>query len=456
MAQAEVVTDAELTTMTIVARVTSTATPEYHLWDVFTNRAHGFFAPKISHANDIYSQGQRDAADAGNYITSNIVDYGQQVKKNVNDMGEGAKDRVYSLGNQAKVSFDELGQEIKADVNRAENAIKEDGQSIKGKAQKKANNWGRDIKDDAERAKDRAQDDVHYVTKRIKHAGDDFYDKIYVESDRMTNEARHAAQQANLKSQEMSSGIRGYISRKLNGAASFIRGSGMQLRSDLGSSMNRLRDSVSSGLENATPSWPEKVFDSNRDPLVADYIHKLNQAAQQANSQVSSKLDMQSDIIEKIATRHLYSQLPLAGCYVPFVLLVVVFLVGRIWSYKAQLRRRVVQATSAAGSSAETTLAFQQEYFRISDAITTSCTYLVIIPMTTLILVIMELNGMANWLIGSCYTCLLAGSFAATQMSTLADLSPRSGNDVVAVGQRVTLGITVVIAVCCFINSLVY
>ncbi|KAJ1826018.1 hypothetical protein LPJ56_002396, partial [Coemansia sp. RSA 2599] len=445
----------QLTTMTIVAQVTPAASAEFHWWDVVTERAHGFFAPKISHAHDVYSQGQRDAADAGSYITSNAVEFGQQVKEEVGDMRKGAKDKMKGLGQQAKRSFDEMGQEIKDDVNRAGNAVAEDAQGLKNRAQKQANNWGRHIKDSAERAKDRAQDDAHYVTKRLKHAGDDFYDKIYAEGDKTANEVKHAAHRANRERREVVGGIHGYISSKLDAIASFIRGSGAQLRQDLGASMNRLRDAVSSGFESATPSWPEKVLDANRDPFVADYVHRLGQAAQQANSQVSSRLDIHSDILEKIANKHMTIQLPFSGCYVPLVAFVVMYLVGRVWCCKAQLRRRVLQAASAAGASAETTLAFQQECVKISDAIATSCTYLAILPLTTVVLVIMELNGMASWLIIGSYTCLIAGSLAATQMSTLADLSPRNSNDVVAVGQRVMLGITVIIAVCCFVNSLV-
>ncbi|KAJ2704755.1 hypothetical protein FB645_003036 [Coemansia sp. IMI 203386] len=450
------------TTMTVVAQVYSVSTvpsdteSEFHLWDVATDHFHSLFIPMFSRANNIFLQGQRDAADVESYITSNVIEYGQQAKEKADDMGINAKNKIHDLGQQAKDGFDKMGQEIKGDVNRAEAAVETNAQSLKGEAQKKADKLGHRIKADVDRVKEKAQGDVHYATKRLKNAGEDFYDKMYSEGGKVASEAKDAAQQANRKSQEVVGGTNSYIHSKMSKLLSSVCGSGAQLRSELGASMNKLRDLLSLGFENATPTWPEKVLDANRDPIVADYVHKLNQAAQQANSQVASKLDIHTDILEKIATTHMSSQLPIAGCYVPFVVAAMIYFVSKIWCYKKQLGRMVLQTASAAGSSAETTLAFQQEYIRTSDVITTSCTYLVIVPLATIMLVIMELNGMGNRLIAISYTLLLAGSVPATQMSTLADFTPRVAGSVVAAGQSTMLVITTIIAVCCFVNSVFY
>ncbi|KAJ2361651.1 hypothetical protein IW150_007189, partial [Coemansia sp. RSA 2607] len=202
------------------------------------------------------------------------------------------------------------------------------------------------------------------------------------------------------------------------------------------------------------------VLNANRDSGFSDYIHDLGEASQKAHSQIKSNLDIHTDILEKIVKSHILSRLPFAGCYVPIIGLSLIYLVSGIWGCKAQLRHRMQQRANAASTSvatsvvSETTSAFQTEYIRLSDAITLSSTYLAIVPMTAVILVIMELNGMAGWLISGGYTCLLAASFAATQMSTIADLVPTNNDSVVSVGQRVIIGISTILSVCCLVNGL--
>ncbi|KAJ1722647.1 hypothetical protein LPJ53_002951 [Coemansia erecta] len=424
--------------MTVVAPIPVVAEPEYHWWDVVTERAQQIFAPKIERANKMFSQGREIAAESEDYITSNVAEYGQQVKDNVDRAGQDAKNKAYELGQQARDSVDDVGHKVKD----------------------KADYWGRRAQHNAEHAKHKVQDDVHKAARHVKDTGENFYDRLNYEGSKMAHEAECGARRASRKCSGMLCCIRRSVCHALEKFASFTRGSGNQLRSDLQASMDRLREYVVSGAENATPSWPDKVLNANRDSGFSDYIHDLGEASQKAHSQIRSNLNIHTDILEKIVRSHALSRLPFAGCYVPIVGLSLIYLISGIWGCKAQLRHHIQQRADAASTAvaasvvAETTTAFQNEYIRLSDAITLSSTYLAIVPMTTVILVIMELNGIAGWLISGGYTCLLAASFAATQMSTIADLVPSNNDCVVSVGQRVIIGISTILSVCCLVNGL--
>ncbi|KAJ2778628.1 hypothetical protein GGI15_004128 [Coemansia interrupta] len=424
--------------MTVVAPIPVVARPEYHWWDVVTERAQHIFAPKIERANKMFSQGREIAAESGDYVTSNVAEYGQQIKDSVDQAGQDAKNKAYELGQQARDSVDDMGQKVKD----------------------KADYWGKRAQHNAEHAKNKVQDDVHKAARHVKDTGEDFYDRLNYEGNRVAHEAECGARRAGRKCSGVICCIRRFVSHKLESFASFTRGSGSQMRSDLQKSMDRLREYVVSGAENATPTWPDKVLHANRDSGFSDYIHDLGEASQKAHSQIKSNLDIHTDILDKIVRSHILMRLPFAGCYVPIVGLSLIYLISGIWGCKAQLRHRIQQRANAASTAistsgvAETTSAFQNEYIRLSDAITLSSTFISIVPMTTVILVIMELNGMAGWLISGGYTCLLAASFAATQMSTIADLVPSSNDSVVSVGQRVIIGISTILSVCCLVNGL--
>ncbi|KAJ1838905.1 hypothetical protein LPJ73_006930, partial [Coemansia sp. RSA 2703] len=222
LVQADFAPDVEYTTMTVVAPIPAVAKPEYHWWDVVTERAHDIFAPKVERANKMFSQGRDIAADSGDYITSNVAEYGQQIKDNVNQAGQDAKNKAYKLGQHAMDSADSMSQKIK-----------DNAEYLKDQAQDQADYWGRRAQHNAEHAKEKVQDDVHKAARHVKNTGEDFYDKLNYEGNRVAHEAEHGARRASHKCSGMFCCIRRYVSRKLKNFASYTRGSTSQLKSDL-------------------------------------------------------------------------------------------------------------------------------------------------------------------------------------------------------------------------------
>ncbi|KAJ1889332.1 hypothetical protein LPJ66_008085 [Kickxella alabastrina] len=101
------------------------------------------------------------------------------------------------------------------------------------------------------------------------------------------------------------------------------------------------------------------------------------------------------------------------------------------------------------------THASQQEYMLISDGITLSSMYLTILPMVTILLVILEINKLASWVITLGYMLVIAGSIAGTQPSALSSVF-QTTDTVIEVGHQVTFAITTFIAVCCAVNGFMY
>ncbi|KAI7829160.1 hypothetical protein BX661DRAFT_204985 [Kickxella alabastrina] len=488
-AQAELVTHQEYTTMTIVTPILVVQDEEeYHWWDVMTGRAHGLFKPKADHANDLLSRGQNNVMDAGEYVTSNVAEYGQQAKNGVEYLGQQAKEGANNLGYKAKEGVNNLGQKAKEEagyigeqakegVNNLGQRAKNNANQIVDKAKNKADDLkqrvqdgadslgqrvaenakyvGQEATDAADSAKRWGQENVRGAAKRVKHAEEDVYDRLNVDSRRATRSTKHAARKLDRKSTGLFHSVQNYIVNKLQNFASFTRGPSSQLRSEINAGVDRLRDLIDGSSNSATPTWPEKVLSGNRDPECNDYMQELNDASQHAHSLVKSKLNLHSEILESIARSHVTTQLPIAARCGPAVALVLLYLVFGIWARKGELRRRMQQTAAATNSGAEMTRAFQQEYALISDGITLSSTYLTILPMATSLLVIMEINELASWVITLGYTLVIAGSIAGTQPSALSSVF-QSTDTVIEVGHQVTFAITAFIAVCCAVNGFMY
>ncbi|KAJ2721712.1 hypothetical protein GGI07_003768 [Coemansia sp. Benny D115] len=439
----------EFTTITIVAPIQGASEPEYHWWDVVTDRAQEFFGPKIDRASELLSDGRDNAVEAGEQAINDAAEYGQQAKDDVDDLGMKAKTKAYNMGQMLKQGASRLGMGAKDNVERIKQDIQNGAESLDQR-----------INEDVSMARQKAANDIsdaklraHHVTKRVKHGSEDAYDALNVDGQKLAGDAQQAAQEARDEGARLFGGIRSRIGEKIAALSAFTSGSGSQLRSDLSAGVDRLREFVRASTENGTPTWPEKIFDNSQDSVFADYIRDLSQASQQAHSLVGSKLDLHSELLEKIARSQIALRLPLASAYGPVIALVLVYLISSVWIRRADLRGRSVQSETAASIGVETTRAFQQEYMAVSDAITMTCTYLAIIPMTAVLLVIMEINGLAGWLISCSYTCLLAGSVAAAQPSLLALVAP--GGSSATAGQRLTIGIATFVSVCCLVNSVV-
>ncbi|KAJ2790556.1 hypothetical protein H4R20_006995, partial [Coemansia guatemalensis] len=365
---------------------------EYHWWDVLTSRASGYLAPRDDRVDSMLDRAQRSASKAGSYVTDNAADLGKQAADSAKGMTQDAKKDARWFSGQAR------------------NAAKH-----------------------VKQAANSAHEEVNAQGKRAAQNAEDTLDEIYHQEKGLLHR------------------IYGSCVNQARSAAAATRGAGSQLRTDLRSGLVKLGDMVGALGQGASPSWPEAVFDGTRDPMFSKYISELGQVSKQANAQIRSKLDTHSAILEKIVRSHLSTQLPLAGCYAPVLALLLIYLVNNVWARKTELRNRIQQqrSTAASGSnssssSSEISQANQQECALASDTIATSCAYLIVVPMSIVLLVIMEISGMAGWLITSSYTCLIAGTVAAMQPSFLVNVFDT--NDIANIGQRLAVGITTITA----------
>ncbi|KAJ2083516.1 hypothetical protein H4R24_000789 [Coemansia sp. RSA 988] len=369
---------------------------EYHWWDVLTSRASGYLAPKADNVDSMLDRAQRSASRAGGYITDNAADLGKQAANNAKEMKQDAKKDARWLGGQAR--------------NAAEHV---------------------------QQAANSAHEEVNAQGRRAAQNAEDALGGIYRQE------------------QSLLSRIYGRFVDQARSVAAATQGAGSQVRTDLRSGLEKLGDMVGALGQGASPSWPEAVFDGTRDPMFSKYISDLGQASKQANAQIRSKLDTHSTILENIVRSHLSTQLPLAGCYAPVLALLLIYLVNNLWTRKAELRSRIQQqrtaTTSGTNRNSRLSQADQQECALASDTIATSCVYLIVVPMSILLLVIMEISGMAGWLITSSYTCLIAGTVAAMKPSFLVNVFDT--NDIANIGQRLAIGVTTFTAVSCLLHS---
>ncbi|KAJ2760554.1 hypothetical protein IWQ56_005460, partial [Coemansia nantahalensis] len=109
--------------------------------------------------------------------------------------------------------------------------------------------------------------------------------------------------------------------RSASRAVSYVLGSQPEAQPHTG--MERLGDMLGALGRGVSPSWPEAVFESTRDPAFTKFIHELSHASQRAHTQVRSKLDAHSAILQRVVRAHQSVLLPLACRYVPLLALLV-------------------------------------------------------------------------------------------------------------------------------------
>ncbi|KAJ2781361.1 hypothetical protein H4R18_002936 [Coemansia javaensis] len=215
---------------------------------------------------------------------------------------------------------------------------------------------------------------------------------------------------------------------------------GGQLRAGL----EKLGNMVGTLGRGASPSWPEAVFDETRDPAFAKYIQDLGHASKQAHAHVQSRLDAHSAMLKMTAPHGAIAQLPLARCYAPVLALLLALVAS-------QIRPRPAAAAAASGRGDRGTRAAQQDRALGPDRTRSACALLMLVPMSVVQLVVMELGGVAGWLVAAGYALLVVCAVAATGPSLLAR---SAGGDAVArAAHCLTVAATAAIAGCCIAHS---
>ncbi|KAJ1991839.1 hypothetical protein GGI25_003199 [Coemansia spiralis] len=396
--------DGEITVVIPLAHATA---PSYHWWDVLTSGASGFFAPKIDDANSAIDHAHDEAKAAGGYITSNAAQAKDDAKEKAEYVGTKVQERAYRFGHKAQ--------------HEAANAQKQ--------AKESAQNIGRNV----------------------KHKGQDAYRKLDKEGRGLAHEAQHKAD-SNLYYCD------GYLSCLFSRFKSHIhqmvaatRGASGHLRADLKYGLEKLGNVLGSLNEGASPSWPEAVFDGSRDPAFSKYIHELGQASQSANDQIKTKLNIHSAMLASIARSHLSSYLTLSGCYIPVLALISLYAIAKSVCRNSELNRDTSSRSQGRGGSGSKESESEHKV-AASNAFAMSNTFLGVVPMAVILLVVMEFNGMAGWLIASSYTVLIAGTVAAAQPSLLNGVLS-STDGVASIGLRLAIGITTIAAASCLIHA---
>ncbi|KAJ2851705.1 hypothetical protein IWW36_000850 [Coemansia brasiliensis] len=447
---------------------------EYHWWDVFTNRAAEFLGPKVDEAEQLADQAQRSAVKAGDFITSNAAEFGERITDNAGNMAHEAKERVGMFGRKVQKQGERVGEqaaETARDVAQQgkEQAgifgkwVKREGAKLGDQAASNAQQARDKAAANAQQAKDKAAANVQQAKEqagmfghRVKREGENVADRVkgmasheYVDAQgrKFMHNAKDATEQFN---QGFLHNLYSRIIGQAQNTAAATRGASSHLRHELKCGLERLGDMLGTiGHEGASPSWPEAVFEGTKDPMFSKYINELGQVSKQVNARIQSQLDVHSSILEKMALAHLSAQVPLASIYVPVLAMLLIILANQIWTRKRQLHQLAqLQARVAASANGNRTRVIEHG----NDVDSTASMYLTLLPLAILLLVVMELSGMAGWLLTSCYTCLVAGTVAATQPSFLTNVW--SSDDIHNVGQRLAIGVTTLAAGCCFIHAI--
>ncbi|KAJ2356353.1 hypothetical protein GGF43_002124 [Coemansia sp. RSA 2618] len=403
---------------------------EYHWWDVFTSHAAEYLGPKLDTAEQMADRAQHDAAKAGKHVTSKASKLGEKAADSAEDLAESAKHHVGLFGHKVK---------------REGEKVADSAEDLAQNAKDRAEQLGRNAKQEGEKLGERARQ----AAENARQAGMAAHKRVDAQGRRVMHNAERAMNDLDRRQQGVFRSIYDRITDQV--CNSGIRGAGSHLRAELKSGMEKLGDMLATIGQGASPSWPEAVFEGTKDPMFTTYIHELGHASKQANAQIQSTLDAHMLILEKMVHAHLSAQLPLASTYVPVLTLLLMYLVNSVWTRKNELRRRARLQAQASESDEGYAQASQREYELVSDAVSTGYAYLVLIPMAVALLVVMELSGMATWLITSSYTCLIAGTLVAGQPSFLVNVW--SSDDITLVGQRLAIGVTTMDAVFCFIHA---
>ncbi|KAJ2557222.1 hypothetical protein EV175_001479 [Coemansia sp. RSA 1933] len=370
------------------AATAAEAEHSYHWWDVLTSGASGFFGPKMDDASSVFDEAEQKAYLAGKYAASNA----EQLEQN------------------AKEGAQYLGRKARRDSARAARHIKQEGQNA--------------------------------------------YRKADAEGKRRAHDMRHAMDSKGEYSRGYLSGAFSRLSSHIWGIVSATRGASSHLRTDIKAGLEKLGDMVGSMNEGASPSWPEAVFDGTRDQAFSKYIHELSHASQIANDQIRTKLDIHSAMLASMARSHLASNLKLSGCYIPILVLISLYALAKDWCRNARSSRQhtPVQGDRKSTSDSHNLQSLEQGGNNPgTNALVAANTAMAVISLASVLLAVMEFNGVAGWLVASCYTALIAGMVAAAEPSFLAG-TMSSGNSA-GVGLRLAIGVTAISAASCLIHT---
>ncbi|KAJ1941904.1 hypothetical protein FBU59_003365 [Linderina macrospora] len=197
--------------------------------------------------------------------------------------------------------------------------------------------------------------------------------------------------------------------------------------------------------------WPKGQFGEDSDPEVVRYIEALRHTTEQKYSSLADHSQLLVSAVEIIGQGYLSARLPLACSYNALIAILLMYLVYNILSRKAELQRRVRLRNAVDRQGGQVTEAYQDECDLISDTITVACAYLAIVPLTSILLIILELNGTTPWLVSSSYVCLISGIIIAARPPLLTNVWDR--RSMLAVGQRLVLGIMTITALGCLVHS---
>ncbi|KAJ2758027.1 hypothetical protein H4S06_002894 [Coemansia sp. BCRC 34490] len=387
------------------------AEPEhsYHWWDALTSGASGLFAPKIDDTYSALDEAQKKAYMAGEYVTDNAAQFGNEVKENVKHAGD--------------------------------------------RAQRKAEHYGRKAQHDAAHLTKQAKENVQQAGNTMKQKGQNAYSKVDAEGRRVANEAEHVVDRNVQYGSGYLHGMFGKISRKIWSFISTTRGASSHLNAELKSGLEKLGNMVGSLNDGGSPSWPEAVFEGTRDQSFSHYIHDLGRASQVANDQIRKKLDIHTEMLASMAKSHLSSRLRLSGCYIPILVLISLYTMARNCCRSARHNQRTAtegDRKRSSGNHGPQSLE-QGGVGAGVDALATTSANLGVLSLASVLLAVMEFNGVAGWLVASCYTALVAGIVAAAEPSFLAGVI--SSDNTAGAGLRLAIGVTAVSAVSCLIHT---
>ncbi|KAJ2021100.1 hypothetical protein GGI01_000646 [Coemansia sp. RSA 376] len=401
----------------------------YHWWDVFSS----------------------NAADLLNNMLSDVGPDKYSISDAAEKAGQ-AKEGVEYLGIRVKDSIQDVGHNVQQDAAKAKEQAQNNVEYVGARVQDEAGRLGHVAKQEAADAKQQAREGPAQAAKRVKHVGQAAHDKAYDEGSR----AAQGAESTGNNDRSQDRWLRRVYCRladQVEALGSVTRGASNQLRSKLKAGLYKLNDLANADAkEGGDSTWPESVVAGASQETIMEYVQGLNQMSQHAHAQLKSKLEAQEAVLKSIAGSYVLKQLPLAGFYGPLAALMLIYLVGNIWSHRADICHRMRQRAEAAAGGAETTRTFQEENVSASEAVVDASVHLAVVPMVIVLLVIMELNGSPSWLVIASYTCLLAGMLVTANPVLLASIW--SGDDMGSIEQRLAVGILIITAMGCLVQTM--
>ncbi|KAJ2024565.1 hypothetical protein IWW57_003684 [Coemansia sp. S610] len=401
---------------------TTTNAYAYRWWDAFTNHAADLVNYKASCTSSMLSHAQHGMAESDKYMTSDASKQAVPAK----DSAECLEDDGHKEQRE-----DAPGRVEYAGIHVQDEAVKP----------------GHVAKQGVGGIKQQAGNGATQAAKRVKHVGQTVHSRVPADEGRLALSVESTSNVIRSQGKWLHS-VYSRLTDHIETLGSATRGASSQLRSKLGTGLSKLNDLAST---DAVSTWLESMVAGGDKEAVTRYIQDLYRMSQQAHAQLEAKLETQGAVLKSIADSYMRKQLPLAGLYGSLATLMLVYLVSTIWCHRADMSHRMRQLAEAVATEAGTARMLQHESISAMEAIVAVSVYLAIVPMVTVLLVVMELNGSPSWLVVSSYTCLLAGMLVAANPALLAGIWP--GDDMGNAEQRLAVGIAMFIAVSCLAQT---